>query len=98
MAGRTGGWAWAVYLVSGLAVVGGYYVASAFGVPALVRVLIYSLVSTSSAVAVLYGCRRHRPVPALPWVLLGLGELIYAAADTSFYVSHYIVGDIRYPA
>jgi diguanylate cyclase (GGDEF)-like protein len=95
---RTGRWAWAVYLGSGFVVVAGYYVASALDAPALVRVLMYTLVSTSSAAVVLYSCHRYRPRPLLPWLMLGLGELIYAAADTSFYVSHYLVGDLRYPA
>jgi diguanylate cyclase (GGDEF)-like protein len=79
-------------------VVVGYYVALAFDASALTRVLLYSMVSTSSAIAVLYGCYRYRPKPMLPWLLLGLGEVIYAAADTSFYVSHYIGGDLSYPA
>jgi diguanylate cyclase (GGDEF)-like protein len=84
--------------VFGLIVVVAYFVALSMNAPALLRVLLYSMVSTSSAFAVLYGCYRHRPKPMLPWLLLGIGELIYAAADTSFYVSHYILGDDSYPA
>jgi diguanylate cyclase (GGDEF)-like protein len=95
---RTGKWAWTAYLGFGLLVVLAYYVALALDAPALVRVLLYSGVSTSSAVAVLYGCRRYRPKPLLPWLLLGFGQLVYAAADTSFYVSHYVVGDLAFPA
>lgn len=95
---RTGKWAWAAYLAFGLVVVLAYYVALALDAPALVRVLLYSGVSTSSAVAVLFGCYRYRPKPLLPWLLLGFGQVIYAAADTSFYVSHYVVGDLGFPA
>ncbi len=95
---RTGRWTWAAYLVAGLVVVVAYYVALASDAPGLTRVLLYSVVSTSSAVAVLYGCYRYRPKPLLPWLLLGFGEVVYAAADTSFYVTHYIFGDTAYPA
>ncbi|MGH3758389.1 diguanylate cyclase [Actinophytocola sp.] len=95
---RASRWAWAAYLAFGLLVVVAYYVALAMNAPALARVLLYSMVSTSSAIAVMYGCYRYRPKPMLPWLLLGFGELIYAAADTSFYVTHYIVGDTSYPA
>jgi diguanylate cyclase (GGDEF)-like protein len=95
---RTGRWAWAIYLALGLIVIVAYYVALAADLAPLVRVVLYIAVSASSAFAVLYGCYRYRPRPMLPWLLLGLGELIYAAADTSFYVTHYIVGDPGYPA
>jgi diguanylate cyclase (GGDEF)-like protein len=95
---RTGGWAWAVYLATGLVAVVAYYVVSALDAPALARVMLYTAISASSAIAVLYGCHRYRPKPLLPWLLLGFGQVIYAAADTSFYVSHYVVGDMSYPA
>jgi diguanylate cyclase (GGDEF)-like protein len=89
---------WAAYLGVGLAVVVGYFLALSLDAPAFVKVLVYCLVSASSAVAVLYGCYRYRPEPMLPWLLLGLGQVVYAAADTSFYVMHYLTGDTRYPA
>ncbi|HEV7651771.1 MAG TPA: diguanylate cyclase [Actinophytocola sp.] len=95
---RTGRWAWAIYLALGLVVVAAYFVALARDLPPLVQVLLYTVVSASSAFAVLYGCHRYRPRPMLPWLLLGLGELIYAAADTSFYLTHYVLGDTTYPA
>lgn len=87
-----------MYLAFGFAVVVAYYMSVSLDAPALVRVLLYSMVSTSSAVAVLYGCYRHRPKPMLPWLLLGFGEVIYAAADASFYFTHYVAGDTSYPA
>ena len=94
----TGRWAWAAYLGFGFVVIVAYYVALSLDAPPIARVLLYSMVSTSSAVAVLYGCYRYRPKPMLPWLMLGLGEAVYAAADTSFYVTHYIAGDTSYPA
>ncbi len=93
----TGRLAW-LYLASGLVVMAGYYLALSLDAPPIARVLLYSAVSTSSAIAVLYGCYRYRPTPVLPWLLLGFAEVIYAAADTSFYMTHYIVGDHSYPA
>jgi diguanylate cyclase (GGDEF)-like protein len=95
---RSGKWAWAAYLACGVVVVIAYYVALSLGAPAIVRVLLYTAVSTSSAVVVLYACYRYRPKPLAPWLFLGFGEVIYAAADTSFYVRHYIAGDPGYPA
>lgn len=95
---RTDRWAWAAYLAFGLVVVVAYFVAMGMDTPALVPVLLYSAVSTSSAVAVLYACYRYRPKPLLPWLMLGIGEAVYAAADISFYVSHHLLGDTAYPA
>ena len=95
---RTGRWAWAIYLAVGLVVIAAYFFALARELPPLAQVLLYTAVSASSAFAVLFGCYRYRPKPMLPWLLLGLGELIYAAADTSFYVTHYFLGDSSYPA
>lgn len=86
-----------MYLAFGFVVVVAYYVSLALDAPAVVGVLLYTTVSTSSAVAVLYGCYRYRPKPLLPWLLLGASVVIYAAADASFYVTHNIVGDTRYP-
>jgi diguanylate cyclase (GGDEF)-like protein len=95
---RTGGWAWAAYLALGLAAVVVYYVQLSHGAPPLVQVLMYTGISMSSALAVFYGCYRYRPRPLLPWLLIGIGGFIYAAADTSFYVTHYLLGDTGYPA
>jgi two-component system cell cycle response regulator len=39
-------------------------------------------------VAIWFGLRRHRPAQRLPWVLLLANQLVYFAADVSFYVRH----------
>jgi diguanylate cyclase (GGDEF)-like protein len=95
---RKGTLAWAGYLATGLVVVVAYFIARGLDAPALTQVVLYAGVSASSAVAVLFGCFHHRPKPMLPWLLLGLGQAIYAAADTSFYVTHYLLLDQSFPA
>src|ERR1044072_3423275 len=95
---RKGTLAWAGYLAAGLVVVVGYFVARGLDAPALTQVVLYAGVSASAAVAVLFGCFHHRPKPMLPWLLLGLGQAIYAPADTSFYVTHYLLLDQSFPA
>jgi len=55
-------------------------------------------VSASATVAMFFGCFRNRPSALVPWVLLGLSQVVYAAADTSFYVSHFIAGNAQFPA
>ena len=91
---------WLGYLVAGVLVVAGYYVALASHAPAAVGVVLYLVVSASAAVMVFLGCVRNQPRPRLrlPWLLLGLGQAVYAAADAVFYVSHDLLGDDAYPS
>ncbi|MFD8495250.1 diguanylate cyclase [Amycolatopsis sp. NPDC059657] len=97
-AGAARRWTWAGYLVTGFAVIAAYYVTVISSAPQLLRVVLYCSVTVSAFVAVFYGCVRNRPAAKLPWVLLGLGQIVYATADTSFYVAHYIVGNLDFPA
>src|SRR6266545_2939146 len=92
------GRAWLGYLVVGLVAIVGYYLIPAHGPGITARVIVYCLTSASSAVAVFWGVLRNQPRPPLPWLLLGLSELIYAAADSTFYVRHYILGLLDYPS
>jgi two-component system cell cycle response regulator len=94
----TGRRLWMAYLITGFLGIGSYYLTVALAAPPFLRVILYCLVSASAAVAVFYGCTCNRPRVWLPWVLLGLSQVVYAAADTSFYVSHYILGSTAYPA
>jgi two-component system cell cycle response regulator len=94
----TGRRLWVFYLVAGFMGVAAYYLTVFLGAPPILRVLFYCVVSASAAVAVFYGCYRNRPSAVLPWVLLGLSQVVYASADTSFYVSHFITGNTEYPA
>ncbi len=45
----------------------------------------------------LYGLYRYRPRPRLPWLMLGLSQVVYAIADTSFYLAHYAFQVMDYP-
>jgi diguanylate cyclase (GGDEF)-like protein len=49
-------------------------------------------------VAILVGVRRHRPSKRLPWYLLAANQLVYASADTTFYVTHDVLHREQYPA
>ncbi|MCP2259079.1 diguanylate cyclase (GGDEF) domain-containing protein [Streptoalloteichus tenebrarius] len=90
--------AWLVYLIVGFVLVGGYYLIPTTGQGRVVRIVVYCLVSASAAVAVFVGVARHRPRPRLPWLLLGLSQLVYATADASFYVSHYLFRITAFPS
>jgi two-component system cell cycle response regulator len=91
---------WLGYLVAGVLVVVGYYAALAAHAPAAVGVVLYLLVSTSAAVMVFVGCVRNQPRRRLrlPWLLFGIGQAVYAAGDTAFYVAHDLLGDNAYPS
>ncbi|MFI5913056.1 diguanylate cyclase [Dactylosporangium sp. NPDC051541] len=62
------------------------------------RVGVYLAVSASAAAAVWWGIRRNRPRVRGPWILLGLSQVVYAAADAVFYISHYVLHAARFPS
>ncbi|KAA2261354.1 diguanylate cyclase [Solihabitans fulvus] len=95
---RTSDRVWLVYLLCGLFLVGCYYLVPAHDAGLVLRVVLYCATSASGAAAILYGVRRNRPRPRLPWLLLGVSQLVYAAGDTSFYVSHYVFGATTFPS
>lgn len=90
--------AWLGYLIVGLGMVGVYYLTRPEGMLRVARVVIYCAVSASAAVAVLFAVARGRPRPRRPWLLLGLSQVVYAAADTVFYLAHYVFGSTAYPS
>jgi diguanylate cyclase (GGDEF)-like protein len=92
------GRAWLGYLVVGLVAIGGYYLIPAHGPGIAARVAVYCLTSASAAIAVLWGVLRHRPRPRSAWLLLGASQVIYAAADSTFYIRHYLLGLVDYPS
>jgi diguanylate cyclase (GGDEF)-like protein len=96
--GPVGGRAWLGYLAAGLVAIVGYYLIPAQGAGVPARVTVYCATSVSAAVAVLVGLLRNRPRARLPWVLLGLSQVVYAIADTTFYVRHYLLGLTDYPS
>src|SRR5262249_21925437 len=62
----------------------------------VVRVIVYCATSASAAVAVVAMVLRPAP-QRLPWLLLGLAQVVYAVADTTFYVLHYLLDNLEYP-
>ena len=88
---------WLIYLLVGLAVVAGYYAVPATGAGREVRIALYCLASGSAAVAVLVGVGWHRPRLRVPWLLLGASQVVYAVADATFYISHYVFGVRAFP-
>ncbi|OLB81878.1 MAG: diguanylate cyclase [Actinobacteria bacterium 13_2_20CM_2_71_6] len=89
---------WLAYLAVGLALTVAYYLMPQHGIAAVLRVVVYCSISASAALAVLVGVRRNRPWPELPWLLLGLSQLVYAGADAAFYVAHYVLHSEAFPA
>jgi diguanylate cyclase (GGDEF)-like protein len=89
---------WLTYLAVGFAVTVVYYLIPAAGAGRAVKVVVYCAVSASAAAAVLAGVLWHRPRPRLPWLLFGLSQLVYAAADATFYTLHYVFKSEAFPA
>ncbi|MBP2472497.1 diguanylate cyclase (GGDEF)-like protein [Crossiella equi] len=88
---------WLVYLLIGLTFVGIYFLIPTDDSGRIARFVVYCLITSSAAVVALWGVRRNRPRPALPWLLIALGQVVYAVADISFYVAHYVLRDHSYP-
>src|SRR6266540_3999090 len=45
-----------------------------------------------------FGVRRHRPANTAPWRALIAAQVIYLAADLTFYTLHFLVGSDAYPS
>jgi two-component system cell cycle response regulator len=84
------------YLLGGLGVLLAYFQAGGSG--AVGRVLLFCLLSVSAPAAVLYGTLRYRPRRAWCWMVLAAGMAISTAADATFYTTHLVFGDDRFPA
>ena len=48
------------------------------------RFPLYICLNASAVVAVIFGIRRWRPDPALPWWLMAAGQAVYTAGDFFF--------------
>jgi diguanylate cyclase (GGDEF)-like protein len=89
---------WLRYLAMGAVLAAVYYALPPVGWGVVPRVVLYVVISASAPVAVLVGIARNEPRPALPWVLIGIGQAVYALADANFYIDHYLRRDLSYPA
>ncbi|RKT54925.1 diguanylate cyclase [Saccharothrix australiensis] len=92
------GRAWLGYLAAGTAAVVVYYAIPRQGAGIAARVVLYCLTSLSAAVMVLLAARREQDGARLPWLLLGSSQVVYATADMTFYVHHYLLGRTGFPS
>lgn len=92
---RTRGWQG--FLAVGLLVSGAAWLLPAVvsSAPLASRIICYEL---ASAAAIVVGVGWHRPAVRLPWLLFAVGQLVYFAADVTFYAYHQLLHDARYPA
>jgi signal transduction histidine kinase len=62
------------------------------------KVILYGGVSASAVAAMVVGVRRHRPANPVPWQALIAAQVIYLAADLTFYTLHFLVRSEAYPS
>ncbi|GAB3289491.1 diguanylate cyclase [Parasphingorhabdus pacifica] len=90
--------AWLLYLLGGSVFLLAYYCIPQSSEWNPARVFTYCLISASAVPAMLYGIAWHRPTPRLPWLMIAGSQIVYALADTSFYIAHFLFGSTRFPA
>lgn len=69
------------YLIATGAIV---LVAETSPIPALLKDLVYSLVSLSVAVSIMVGIRRYQPPTRAAWYLMAAAQSLWVVADTTF--------------
>src|SRR6266545_3243918 len=92
---------WRNYIAVGAVLALAYLVIPAPHLPLQVlvfKVLLYGSVSASAVVFMVFGVRRHRPANTAPWRALIAAQVIYLAADLTFYTLHFLVGSDAYPS
>jgi len=89
---------WIGYSLVALLFTGAYFALSEQGLAQVLRVVLYCTVSLSAAAAIFVGIRRWQPKTRTPWLLLGASQLVYGAADATFYTSHDLLGLTDFPA
>ena len=92
---------WRNYIAVGAVLALAYLVIPAPHLPLQVlvfKVLLYGSVSASAVVFMVFGVRRHRPANTAPWRALIAAQVIYLAADLTFYTLHFLVGSNAYPS
>jgi diguanylate cyclase (GGDEF)-like protein/PAS domain S-box-containing protein len=92
--------AWRGFLVVGVLVSGGAWLLPMLvrSAPLASRIGCYELLSAAAVVAIVVGVGWHRPTVRLPWLLFAAAQLVYFAADLTFYGYHQLFHDARYPA
>jgi diguanylate cyclase (GGDEF)-like protein len=88
-------WTW--FIGVGVAVTTGYYVLPFIHVPRVAQSLIFILVSTVAALAVLAGVIVNKPAGRLPWLVLAAAQGMYSVGDALYFVLHTVLHHDRYP-
>ena len=93
-------YAWRYFLTIGLLISVAAWVLPAVvpSAPLMTRVGCYELLSASALAAIVVGLRWHRPAVRLPWLLFAASQLVYFAADVTFYTYHHVLDDDSFPA
>src|SRR5262249_34363194 len=78
--------------------IGSYFMLPEHGDAAYARLVIYLAISASAAAMVWCGLRRSLPAAWLPWLLFGLSQVVYAAADSVFYFAHFVLHSQQFPS
>lgn len=88
---------WLLYLLCGSGGILAYYLMPATPQWQWLRVVTYCALSASAAPALFYGIAQHKPSARLPWLMIAASQIIYAVADTSFYIAHVLLNITIYP-
>jgi signal transduction histidine kinase len=91
---------WRGYIAVGAVLALAYLVIPAPHLPEQVlvfKIVLYGGVSASAVAAMVVGVWRHRPANTAPWRALIAAQVIYLAADLTFYTLHFLVRSEAYP-
>ncbi|HUB69753.1 MAG TPA: diguanylate cyclase [Acidimicrobiales bacterium] len=90
----------ALFLAAGELVLLTYYLVPGApdGPDAKWKVSLFCLIGVSAAIAVPVGIARNRPTRPLGWYLVAVNEIVYAAADLTYYIRHDLLGLDQFPS
>lgn len=94
----TGPRAWWVYLTANVVFGVLYFLAPSFGASEAGVTVIYLVVCSAAAPAMLYGVYRFRPAGRRGWLLLAVGQLVIASAEISAAVAEYLGDGFEEPS
>jgi hypothetical protein len=97
VAPANGGSAWIWFMGVGVAVTIGYYILPVLNVDRVVQSLVFIVVSTAAAIAVLVGVYINKPASRFPWLVLAAAQGMYSIGDTVYFVLHTVLGREDYP-
>lgn len=84
--------AWLLYLALGVVVAGAYVL-----LPGVAQATLYNLLGVSTVIAILFGVRRYRAEPVLPWYVIAFGVALFVVGDGIFFNFYPNVVGVRPP-